>query len=121
MNNTIFAYKIKLKYVLKTIATTLLLLFGVAILYILSESNFTKINVHPLSVVGIIFITPSVLLLVEYLVFSVRMSVIIEGNDVIILQNSLEMRYKYSDIIHVTKYCSYPYSQNQYSVKSFLD
>ena len=113
MNNTIFAYKIKSKYVLKTIAATLLLLFGVAILYILEELNFTKINFHSLSIVGVIFIVPSILLLVEYLVFSLRVNVIVEGNDVIILQNSSEIRYKYSDIIHVTKYCSYPYSQNR--------
>ena len=113
MNNTIFTHKIKLKYILKTIATTLLLLFSVVILYILGELNFTKINIHPLSIVGIIFIAPSILLLMEYLVFSVRMNVIVEGNNVIILQSSSEIRYKYSDIVHVTKYCSYPYSQNR--------
>jgi hypothetical protein len=113
MNPTLFEHKIKLKYFLKTFEITLLILLGIAVYFLLDELHFTKLHYNSLLIVGIVSAGPSILLLIEYLYFSLKIRINIQGNDVTIFKNSLILNYKYSDIIHVTKFCSYPYSQGR--------
>ena len=113
MRPTLFEHKTELKYSLKTFGMTLFLLLGFSTVFLLSKLYFTEVSIDSLLIVASFSTFPSILLLIEYFIFSLNFSFNIEGNNVMIFKNSLILNYKYSDITYVTKYCSYPYSRGR--------
>jgi hypothetical protein len=108
-----YIYVLKLKFILKTLSIAILSIVVILIIFILDKSGVQKINVHAIGIVGLIYIIPSLVLLIEYLFFSLNKRIQIEGTTIVILENNLIINYQYSDILFVTKFCSYPYSQNR--------
>lgn len=92
---------------------TLLAISVVIGIVILDILEVQRINLNAVLVIGIIYVVPSLLLLIEYMLISSRISIQIVGKEILIIQNNLTLNYQYSDILNVTKFCSYPFSQNR--------
>ena len=108
-----YIYKIRLLFILKTFSISFVILIVVGLIIILDIAGIKKINTDVLLLIVLIQIGPSLFLLIEYLIISSKIKIKISGKEIEVHKNNTVLIYQYSDILNVTKYCSFPVSQNR--------